>query len=283
MGEQIASAVGFSVSTVPSNDQYVEDAPNGRNCSNLWRYTSNSTMRPAVILLIGLLVTIAAFTIEWWAKWVALGVAALPLFLIILGQFRLPKSRQSIRLWLNPEVAENIPELTLRLNGREITFDYFKRWYEFEIAVRKWWLLGLIAISSMSAVALVWRLRELPIPGSFYYYACVAWIPFCSLAARWLKERSVMGRCELSLASFRVEPSSGFWKRVRYKFVDSQGSYWGDSFRTPICNSADNLSVAFYLPNNPQQSVIASALVFHDLKWAGSEPSERERARALRP
>jgi hypothetical protein len=228
-------------------------------------------MRPILILVVGLVVTVLAFTIAWWAKWVALGVAALPLFLILWGQFRLPQARQSIWLWLNPEVAASIPEFSLRLNGREITLDFFKRWYEFEIEVRNWWLLGVIAISSLSAVALVWRLHELPIPGSIYYYACIAWIPSCSLAARWLKERTVLGNSELSLASFRVQPLNLFWKRVTYRFIDSEGSYWGDSFRTPFCNATDNLSVAFYLAGMPQRSIVASAMVFHDLKWSGVE------------
>jgi hypothetical protein len=226
-------------------------------------------MRTARILLIGTAALIAALMVDFWAKWAALAIASLPLAFIIVGQFFLPRSRQSIRLWLNPELLKDFEELSLQLSGRKVTLDFFKRWHAFEIELHNLWLLMILALVSLGAMGIVWTLHELPIPSAYWYYGGSVWLLACSLAWRWLWERKVMRKSGVALGSFHVASVEGpLLKRVIYHFIDHDGGYRGGSLRTLFCNTDDDLTVIFYEEENPDHSVPASAMMFHRLNWS---------------
>jgi hypothetical protein len=87
-------------------------------------------------------------------------------------------------------------------------------------------------------------------------------------AWRWLWERKVMRKAELALGSFRITGMEGpLIKRVSYHFIDNRGEYRGGSLRTLFCDAQDDLTVIFYDEETPEQSVPASAMMFHKLRW----------------
>jgi len=229
-------------------------------------------MRAARIFLIGTAELFAFLLLRLWLKWVVFGVAALPLALILVGQFYLFRSKQSIRLWMNPDLLEHTAGLTLRLSGKSVSLDFFKRWYEFEIEARNLWLLGIIAVASLAATARAWMLGDLiadpPMPGTIWYYGGIAWLIVCYLSWRWLWERKAMRGSAFALGNFRVSRAEGIWKRCAYQFIDGNGEYHGGSFRTLFSDPRDDLTVVFYPPSDPDVSVPASAMMFHRLKWA---------------
>jgi hypothetical protein len=187
---------------------------------------------------------------------------------VIVGQFFLPRSRQSIQVWMDPELLDDLGEVSLRLTGKEISLGFFKRWYEFEIEPHNLWLLAIIGLASLLAAAAAWTVRDLPIPGSPWYYAGSAWLLGCYLAWRWLWERRAMRQSGFALGSVHVISMAGpIMKRVVYHFRDHEGEYRGGIFRTFFCDTRDHLTVVVYNEDNPAVSVPASAMMFHRVKW----------------
>jgi len=229
-------------------------------------------MRAARIFLIGTAELFAFLLLRLWLKWVVFGVAALPLALILVGQFYLFRSKQGIRLWMNPDLLEHASGFTLRVSGKSVSLDLFKRWYDIEIEARNLWLLGIIAVASLAATARGWMLgdliADLPMPGSIWYYMGAAWLIICPLSWRWLRERKAMQGSAFALGNFRVIRPEDIWKRIVYQFIIGNGGYHGGSFRTLVFDSKDDLTVVFYPPSDPDVSVPASAMMFHRLKWA---------------
>ena len=195
---------------------------------------------------------------------------------LIVGQFFLPQSKRSIRLWMNPDVIEDLGELTLRLSGKEVTLAFFKHWYRFRIEVCNLWLFVAIGLLSVGALAGVSTMHEPPMPGySYVYYVGSVWLLVCYLAWRWVCERRAMRKSGIALGSFHIaRMEKPFMKRVVYRFNDEDGGYHGDSFRSLFCDTRDDLTIVFYDESNPEISVPASAMMFHKLKWA--EPIEKE-------
>lgn len=189
---------------------------------------------------------------------------------LVVGQLFFPQSERSLRIWMNPEVIENAGELTLRLSGKEVSLAFFKRWYEFRIEVCNLWLLAVVGLLSLGALAGVSTMHDLPMPGySYVYFGGSAWFLVCYLAWRWMWERRAMSESGISLGSFRVaRAEKPFMKRVIYHFNDEQGSYRGGSFRSLFCDTRDDLTIVFYKESDPEISVPASAMMFHKLKWA---------------
>ena len=207
--------------------------------------------------------------LRFWLQWAALAIAGLPLAFIVVGQFYLPQSKRSIRLWMNPELLEHVEELSLRLSGKQVSLGFFKRWYEFEIEVRNRWLLALLVLASFGGAAVVWTTDELPMPNAFWGWGVSGWSLVCYLSWRWLWERKAMCNTGFALGAFRVTgPAGPLLHRVVYQFVDGKGEYYGGSFRTLISDGSDDLTVVFHDEAKPEVSVPASAMIFHRLNWA---------------
>jgi hypothetical protein len=200
--------------------------------------------------------------------------AGLPLIFLVVGQFVFFRSRQSVRIWMNPNVVSTLDELKLRLSGKEVTLGYFKRWHDFRIEVCNVWLLVAIGLLSLGALAGVSTMHELPMPGfSILYFGGSIWLFVCYLAWRWIWERRAIRASGIALGPFRVSRlEKPFMKRVVYRFNDAQGEYHGGSFRSLFCDTRDDLTVVFYDGENPEVSVPASAMMFHQLKWAEASP-----------
>jgi len=231
---------------------------------------------------VGVAVLILAFMVRFWAKWALLAAAALPFVFLVVGQFLFPRSRRSIRIWMNPEVIERLGEVRLRLSGKVVPLGFFKSWHDFRIEPRNLWLLFAVAMLSLGAVAAVSTMPERPVLGyeafySFYFVYVVgsAWLLVCYLPWRWIWERRAMRSSGISLGSFRVgREEKPMMKRVVYQFNDGQGGYRAASFLTFLCDTRDDLTIVFYSESDPEISVPASAMMFHKLKW--SEPRARD-------
>lgn len=228
-------------------------------------------MRTVRILLIGIAGLCAAVLLRFWLQWATLVITTVPFVFIVVGQFYLPHSKRSFRLWMNPDLLEQTEELSLRLSGKQVSLGFFKRWYEFEIEVRNRWLLAVLVFASLGAAAVVWKTDELPMPNVFWGWGTSGWFLVCYLSWRWLHERRAMCKSGFALGSYYVAGTAGpFLKRVNYQFVDRKGDYYGGSFRTLLCDTSDDLTVIFHDEAKPEISVPASGMMFHSLKWAGS-------------
>lgn len=226
-------------------------------------------MRSLRIFGIGSAVLILAFVAMSQAKWVLLAGAALPLALLVIGQFLFPRSTRGIQIWMNPEVVERFGEVKMRLSGKEVPLSFFKTWHEFRVEVTNFWLLTSIGLLSLGAIAGVSTISEFPMPGALLYYGASAWSPVCYVAWRWIWERRAMRGSGIALGSFRVaRVEKPFLKRVVYRFNDRQGGYRAGSIRSLFCETRDDLTVVFYDESDPEISVPASAMMFHKLKWA---------------
>lgn len=234
-------------------------------------------MRTLRIFAVGTAAFVAFLLITLWVKWALLVIAALPIALIGIGQLLLPEPRRSFRVWMNPELLEHIEGMTLRLSGKDVDLGFFKRWYEFEIQVYNLWLLLMMALASLVALAWAWSLQDMPMPGGLSYYAGSVWLLVIYLAWRWLWERRAMRNSGFALGSFRIAHEAGpHMIRVVYQFVADDGQYHGGSFKTFSCDTADDLTIIFFDAANPEVSVPASAMMFHRLKWsaASREPHQ---------
>jgi hypothetical protein len=215
-----------------------------------------------------------ALTLSLWAKWALFLAAGLPLVFLLIGQSFFPHSKRSIRLWMNPDVVSETDEVRLRLSGEEVTLDFFKRWHDFKVVECNVWLLITIGLLSLGALAGVYAVNDLPMPGySYLYYGGSFWLPICYLAWRWIWERRAMRATGIAMGPFRVArlEKPPFMKRVTYHFNDDQGAYHGGSFRTLFCDTSDDLTVIFFDESHPEVSVPASAMMFHKLKWKEPE------------
>src|SRR5579864_3293787 len=115
-------------------------------------------MRTLRILLFGIAGLVLAFLFQVYVAGLLVGIALLPFWFLIVGQFILPKSRRAIRVCLEPVIIEfddvcegldaeareqldkafNAPA---RLSGRLIPRSYFKQWHEFKIESHHFLLL----------------------------------------------------------------------------------------------------------------------------------------------
>jgi hypothetical protein len=115
-------------------------------------------------------------------------MAAVPMLLLVIGQFVLPRSKRSIRVWFDPIVLEIDGEFLSfkpgtpmgRLSGRDLVYSYFKQWHDFEIVTHRFLLLGAIGLASLAAMWFALRIRiEFIVGGTvFYYYVLALWLVF---------------------------------------------------------------------------------------------------------
>ena len=147
-------------------------------------------MRALRIFAIGLVALALLFLFPPYAHYLACGIALGPLLLLIAGQLYLPRSKQSIQVWLDPNIAAERGEVALRLSGRTVTYGYFKRWYEFTIVARHFVLLAGIGIASFSAATAAWFAGEIIFKHAVAVRILVeVWIFFLYLSWRWFWER----------------------------------------------------------------------------------------------
>jgi len=155
-------------------------------------------VRTLRIFAIGLVGAVLALTVSFWAKWALLVAAGVPLLFLLVGQFLFPHSKRSIRLWMNSDIVGESTEMRLRLSGKEVTLDFFKRWHDFRIEICNVWLLAAIGLLSLAALAGAYTLSDLPLPG--YSYEFIGG-PRGSWSAIWLGDGSgkdgLCGRTEL--------------------------------------------------------------------------------------
>jgi hypothetical protein len=232
-------------------------------------------MRSVRILVLGVLGLAAALLFPLVQSYVLFTLAVAPLALLVFGQFYLPRSKRTIQVWFAPIVDDDGELLTaepgtpfLRLSGKDLTYSSFKQWHEFEIVTHRFWLLLAIGFISLIAVWLVWRAQDSFLSGAtLFYFVGSVWMLVVTLAIRWGWERRMLRRDGIAMAGFSVESSTRLIQRIRYNFVDNEGHYWGGIFDSMFCNREDDLTLVFYDEVNPEQSIPASALIFHKLLW----------------
>lgn len=233
-------------------------------------------LRSLRILALGMLGLAAALLFPIVQGYFLFTMALTPLVLLVLGQFFLPRSKRIIQVWFNATIPDDEDEpLTpepgspfLRLSGKDLPYSFFKQWHEFKIVTHRFWLLSAIGFMSLLMVWLAWRIQDSFMDGAaLFYLAGSLWMLLVTLASRWGWERRML-QCEgIAMAGFSAERSTGLIQRIRYNFVDHEGHYWGGIFASMFCDRKDDLTIIFYDERNPQQSVPASALIFHKLVW----------------
>jgi hypothetical protein len=225
-------------------------------------------MRTVRIFLLGIAVLGGALLLRFWLKWAILAVAAVPLVLLITGQFFLPRPKQHIRLWADPALLAGTDKITLRLSGKSLSLGFFKSWHEFDIETCNLWLLTIVAMASLGAVTGIGMTEELPMPATYLYYVGSVWFLVCELGWRWLQERRAMRKSGFAIGSFHVAGMEGpLLRRINFQFIDHNGDYRGGSFRSLFCDTRDNLTIVFFDEDNPDVSVPASSMMFHRLQW----------------
>jgi hypothetical protein len=238
-------------------------------------------LRSLRILAMGVLGLAAALLLPVVQVYVLSVMALCPLALLAAGQFYLPRSKRAIQVWFNPIVIELDDELISpepgiplgRLSGKELTYSIFKQWHEFEVVTHRHWLLAGIGFFSLGSFWLVWWTKDSLFNGvGLFYLAGSIWAMVVLLARRWLWERRALRHTGLSIGSFSVtaggRPPGN--RQIRYHFVDPEGEYRGGMLDSLYCDQADDMTLVFFNEADPDQSVPASALMFHKLVWKES-------------
>lgn len=239
-------------------------------------------LRTIRIFAFGALGLVVAFSFSFIESYLLIAIAATPLVLLIAGQFYLPRSQRSIQVWFNPVVIDGeiiSPEAGqpfARLNGKVISYSHFRKSHDFEIVTHRFWLLGLIGLFSLGSLWYVSLSWDVLFKGFAYFYLggfLLMMVLF--LATRWVWERRVLRFEGLALASFSVTANTKPpYRQIRYSFVDNNGEYRGAIFDSMVCDTDDSMTIIFFNDSNPDQSVPASALIFHKLVWK-DEPEIR--------
>src|SRR5262249_14960251 len=239
-------------------------------------------MKPARIFALGILGLAAAFLLPAVQNYLLYAMADIPVVLLAAGQFYLPRSKRAIQVWFNPIVIDLDGELISpeagapcgRLSGKTLTYSFFKQWHEFEIVTHRFWLLAGIGIFSFGALWPVWQVKDDVFKGiSFFYVTGLVWMMALWLAMRWVWERRMLRLEGLSIGGFSVTTNRRPpYRRVRYYFVDPQGEYRGAIFDSMVCDQADDMTIIFYNEANPDQSIPASAMLFHKSVWKDASP-----------
>lgn len=234
-------------------------------------------LRSLRIFALGALGLAAALLLEEVQIYVLSAMALCPLALLVVGQFYLPRSQHAIQVWFNPIVIEfegeqfsiDLGTPVGRLSGKELTYSSFKQWHEFAIVTHRHWLLAAIGLFSLGSFWFVWRTRNVLFEGiGLFYLAGSFWVMVVLLARRWVWERRALRHTGLSIVSLAVKAAErplGY--HIRYHFVDPAGEYRGGMLNSMFCDQADDMTIVFYNEANPDQSVPASALIFHKLLW----------------
>jgi hypothetical protein len=243
-------------------------------------------MRSLRILALGVVGLTLAFLVQEVNFYVLSGMALAPLTLLVAGQFYLPRSKHAIQVWFNPIVIEFEGErISLepgtpvgRLSGKELTYSYFKQWHEFEIVTHRHWLLAAIGFFSLGSFWFFWWASTVLFEAMAMFYLVISlWAMVILLARRWVWERRALRQTGLSIGSFSSQAGERppGYRHIRYHFVDPEGEYRGGMLDSMFCDQTDDMTIVFYNEANPDQSVPASAMVFHKLVWKEESPLSR--------
>lgn len=242
-------------------------------------------MRALKILLFGILGLTLAFTFQFYIVDCLVGIALLPFWLLVIGQISLPKSRRAIQVRLEPIVLkfENVPDLDdekkeelekalngpTRLSGRPIMRSHFSRWHEFQVHPDHFFLLFLVGLVSLGMAVLILILKEALMDGvNVIFLLSGLWSLALYLAWRWLWERRMLRRNGVSLGRFYVSGGTRpGMRQVNYDFLDHQRERRGGACDSLFVDRRDDLTLVFFNEANPDQSVPASAMIFHKIAW----------------
>ena len=242
-------------------------------------------MRALRILSFGILGLTLAFLLQFYILGFLVGIALLPFGLLVIGQISLPKSRRAIQVRLEPLVLrfENVPDLDdgkkeelenalnapTRLSGRSIMRSHFSRWHEFQVHPNHFLLLFLVGLVSLAMALLILVLKDALMDGVNTIFALAGlWSSALFLAWRWMWERRMLRRNGVSLGRLRV--SDGWYKgmkHVTYDFLDHEHERRGGACDSLFVDREDDLTLVFFNEANPDQSVPASAMIFHKIAW----------------
>src|SRR5262245_35868517 len=220
-------------------------------------------MRPVGILALAGVVLSLALLIPPAQKQILVAMSVIPLLLLIIGQFILPRSRRSIRVWFNPIVLEIGDELIPlfdegapmgRLSGRDLIYSSFKQWHDFEIVAHRFWLVAAIGLLSLGAIWASLQ-KHVGVSGtvSLFYYSAIGWSILTAISKRWVWERRMLRLNGIAMAPFSVR-AEGRYKQIRYHFVDPEDVHRGGWFESMICNRSDDMTIIFYDQDNPDRS-----------------------------
>ena len=229
-------------------------------------------MKPTTIFIIGVFATALVLAASFWIGWFAVGFALLPAAVVLLGHAFVPIAKEAHSISLDPEHfrVDGVPQdFTITVSGALVALGTFRREQEFRLGQNNVALLALIVVGSFWVAAWVWPQRHGGMPELsprpwILYYGGAGWFAVIGMAMRFLKERSILGRFVVALSSVHQRG-----RRAEYSFTDLRGEYFGDTvwqFRP----SASEYELIFYRPENPNLSLPASALLFHEVVWARS-------------
>jgi hypothetical protein len=240
-------------------------------------------MRPLQIMGTGI---VGLFAVFWLTLHPAQGLttlALLPFLLLVAGQLYLPDSKRAIQVWFDPKIlvilsdddATEVPfEQTTRISGKVLSPSYFKQWHEFRIVSCRHWLFLSLGAASLCAAGAIQLVKNWAFEGfNLLYWGALLWTPCVLLAWRWLWERRTLRMSGIAMGPFEVRGSNRPpISQIRYHFVDPEGEYHGGCFGSLFFDRSDDLTLVFYNEANPDQSVPASAMVFHRLVWKEASP-----------
>lgn len=243
-------------------------------------------MRALRILLFGIIGLILAFALPFYMVGFLVGVALLPFWLLVIGQIILPKSRRAIQVRIEPIVLkfENVPSsldaeareelgkilnAPARLSGRSIARSHFTRWLEFQVQPTHFFLLLLVGLVSLGMAVLIFNLKDAWLNGvNVLFLLFGLWSLALYLGWRWLWERRMLRRNGVSLGRFYISGSTRRGMRqVNYDFFDHEHERRGGACDSLFVDGEDDLTLVFFNEADPDQSVPASAMIFHKIAW----------------
>lgn len=226
----------------------------------------------------GLIGLITVFAVQIYFAYTVIAVALIPLALLIIGQLYLPDSKRTVSVWFNPAILNLIdyddkePLIpAARLSGKELKYTYFKQSHEFKIVTHRFWLLGIIGVLSLLVATFASRIDDEEFffhALRFMYFAGSIWLPVIFCAYAWLRERRMLRLAGLTMGTFSIHNSSRkYFRGVRYYFVDPSGEYRGGTIDSLFPDFADDMTIVFYDPEDPERNIAAAGLNFHRLVW----------------
>lgn len=249
-------------------------------------------MRALRILLLGIVGLVLTFLVQVYIVGLVVGIVLLPFLFLIVGLLILPRSRRAVRVCLEPIVIEpddvcasmdaeareqldKVLNAPARLNGKTIKRSYFKQWLEFRVEPYHFLLLFAVGAISLGMAVLVLAVKDTLFGGvDRIYLGLTFWCMALYLSQRWLWERRILRAHGVALGYFSVAGHRNLgMKQVRYNFFDHEHERRGGIFSSLFVDTDDDLTLIFFNEINPDQSVPASAMIFHRIAWneTGSE------------
>jgi hypothetical protein len=226
-------------------------------------------MKPATLLVIGLLMILAVLLFEEYLPAVLLLLSGLTVVLILVGTLVPVQSRIYRLEFLAHEGDEpgRAGVLSWRcIEGRKL--DPGRRHsFECHLEITRVWQLGVIGVTGLLTVGLVLAIFSNPFrpvthidAGSYFLFflLCFASLVPLGIATRWLLERQLLARSRISIGNMNSRTGA-------YTFSDLQGSHYGGTKIPSARNLEDNTCVVFYASTRPDINKSSCSLAFHRL------------------